>query len=53
MYKRQDPQRFKEFSVTQVPAIVVSEGNRFDKVTGAVSLEYALDLMEREGDMGA
>ncbi|NRB10872.1 MAG: type-F conjugative transfer system pilin assembly protein TrbC [Rickettsiaceae bacterium] len=54
---------FKEFSVTQVPTIVMLksinpikslQGNnfaKFDKVTGNVGIRSALELFEREGDL--
>ncbi len=40
-----DPNLFKKYSITQVPAVVVikNEKNDFDVIYGDVSLDYALD----------
>ena len=43
------PHLFDDFSVESVPAFVVTEGEKFDKVTGNVSLAYAIRLMNEKG----
>lgn len=45
-----DPKKFKDYEVTRVPTFVISEDGLFDKVTGNVSVGFAIDLMARQGD---
>lgn len=45
-----DPKVFKRYEITRVPAFVIAEDGRFDKVTGNVSIGFAIDLMARQGD---
>jgi conjugal transfer pilus assembly protein TrbC len=55
-----DPKSFKQYQVNQVPSIVLTKGNScesctpiFDKVSGNISLEYALQLFAQKGDTKA
>jgi type-F conjugative transfer system pilin assembly protein TrbC len=45
-----DPKSFLKFEIKQVPAIVVVEEQAFDKVSGLVSLQFALEKMAEYGD---
>ena len=58
-----DEELFEQFRVNVVPAIVLEEQiefnpcermtGKFDKVTGAVKLRYALELFERSGELSS
>lgn len=48
-----DPQQFQIYQLTSVPTFVVPEGEQFDKVTGNVSLKFALELMAQKGETSA
>jgi conjugal transfer pilus assembly protein TrbC len=41
-----DPQLFTKFSIQSVPCFVVTDGDKFDKLNGNVSLAFALEKME-------
>lgn len=45
-----NPLLFEKFAITQVPSYVVVDGDKFDKVTGNVSIKFALDLMTSQGE---
>jgi type-F conjugative transfer system pilin assembly protein TrbC len=47
-----DPKKFREFNVSHVPSFVVvnDHTHTFDKVSGNVSLQFALDLMSSKGE---
>lgn len=45
-----DPKSFLTYGIDQVPAIVISEEKAFDKVSGHVSLKFALEKMKEQGD---
>jgi type-F conjugative transfer system pilin assembly protein TrbC len=54
-----DPHSFEKFNITQVPTIIIKDGKclpntscAYDKITGNVSLRYALEKIEREGEFG-
>ena len=42
-----DPTLFKKYSITQVPAVVVVQGDSFDVIYGDVTLDYALGKISR------
>jgi conjugal transfer pilus assembly protein TrbC len=46
-----DPVAFKKFNVTSVPSFVLSNNNQFDKLVGNVSIKYALEQFEQQGDL--
>lgn len=46
-----DPKAFRQHEITAVPAVVLRKGDSWDKVTGNVSLRFALDQMKRRGDV--
>ena len=46
-----DPMTFKKFSITSVPSFVLSDNNKFDKLVGNVSIKYALEQFEQQGDL--
>ena len=46
-----DPKAFEEFEVTQVPSFVLNDANSFDKLTGNVSMAYALKEFAEKGDL--
>jgi conjugal transfer pilus assembly protein TrbC len=45
-----DPKSFLKFEINQVPAIVVVEKQIFDKISGHVSLKFALEKMAEHGE---
>ena len=46
-----DPSLFKTYRVTEVPTFVVAEGDVYDKLSGNVSLTYALKEIESKGEV--
>jgi len=44
-----DPKSFEKYEVETVPTIVLVKKEGYDKISGTVSLDYALDLFSREG----
>jgi type-F conjugative transfer system pilin assembly protein TrbC len=42
-----DPLLFQRFSIQQVPAVVAVGANGFNKITGSVSIDYALKTFAR------
>ena len=45
-----DPKSFLDYEINQVPTIVVVEEKIFDKVSGHVSLKFALEKMAQQGE---
>lgn len=48
-----DPMAFKKFGVTSVPSFVLADDSTFDKLVGNVSIKYALEQFENQGDLKA
>ena len=46
-----DPKSFEEFEITQVPAFVINQGDKFDKLVGNVSITYVLKEFSEKGDL--
>jgi conjugal transfer pilus assembly protein TrbC len=46
-----DPKSFEQFDIKQVPAFVISDGNKYDKLVGNVSAVYVLDKFINEGEL--
>ncbi len=46
-----DPVAFKKFEITLVPSFVLSNNDKFDKLAGNVSIKYALEQFEQQGDL--
>lgn len=46
-----DPNAFVAFEIKQVPAFVISDGRKFDKLIGNVSVRYALEKFEHHGEL--
>ncbi len=46
-----DPVAFKKFNITSVPSFVLSDNSKFDKLVGNVSIKYALEQFETQGDL--
>jgi len=44
-----DPESFEQFGINLVPAFVVSEGLKYDKIVGNVSISYTLNKFVAEG----
>lgn len=44
------PQLFEFYQIDQVPAIVVTDGVSYDKITGNVTLDYALEILASQGE---
>lgn len=45
-----DPRLFEEWKVSQVPVFIVQEGDRYDKVSGNITLAKALELLAEKGE---
>jgi conjugal transfer pilus assembly protein TrbC len=46
-----DPVAFKKFGIASVPSFVLSSGDKFDKLSGNVSINYALTKFKDKGDL--
>lgn len=46
-----DPKAFEKFEVNQVPSFVINEGDRFDKLTGNVSIAHVLKEISANGEL--
>ncbi len=46
-----DPVAFKKFGITSVPSFVLSDNDKFDKLVGNISINYALTRFKDEGDL--
>lgn len=44
-----DPNRFKQYHITQVPAVVHDTGDEFNVLYGDVSLPFALERLKQKG----
>ena len=47
------PDLFEEFAVSQVPCIVFRRGSSFDKVTGTVTMDFALQKVREFGELAS
>lgn len=45
-----NPKLFERFSIDRAPSIVLVDGDKYDKISGTVSISYALDQFEKRGD---
>ncbi len=45
-----NPKLFEKYQVELSPSILLLEGDRYDKITGTVSITYALEQFEKFGD---
>lgn len=45
-----DPKLFSQYDIVAVPSFVVPDGNRFDKISGNISLTAALEAFVQTGD---
>ena len=46
-----NPVLFQKFSINLVPSFVLSDGDKFDKLVGNVSINYALERFSDSGDL--
>ena len=46
-----DPEKFKECEIDAVSVVLVVKNGKFDKVSGALSLEKALEIIKVKGDV--
>lgn len=46
-----NPKAFAEYNVKQVPAIVLSNNDTYDKFTGSISVKHALEEIRNSGDL--
>ena len=46
-----DPSLFKAYRVTEVPTFIVADGDRYDKLSGNVSLDYAISEIKSKGEV--
>lgn len=45
-----NPKLFKEYKITRVPSIIISDAKNVDKFTGTVTVKYALEEVSTKGD---
>ena len=45
-----DPESFRQFGITHVPAFVLSQGAKYDKIVGNISMIYVLNRYASKGD---
>lgn len=45
-----DPESFRQFGITQVPAFIVAQGTKYDKLVGNLSISYVLNRCASEGE---
>lgn len=45
-----NPKHFEKFEVNSVPTIICVEQKKYDKISGTISLRYALEKFSQEGD---
>ena len=45
------PRWFKEYSITAVPAVVVTDGNKYDVIYGNIRLKNALSIIADRGEL--
>jgi conjugal transfer pilus assembly protein TrbC len=45
-----NPMLFEQFEVTQVPSYVITDANHYDKITGNISVNYAIEAMGEKGE---
>lgn len=48
-----DPQAFEQFDVQIVPTFVLSEGFKYDKIAGNISVHYVLEQFAQHGDLSS
>lgn len=46
-----DDEAFSSFNVTAVPAIVISQASKYDKITGSITIKSALQTFVKSGDL--
>ena len=46
-----DPEMFKTYQIQSVPSFVVVSGNKYDKLSGNVTLKYAMSEMQSKGEV--
>lgn len=46
-----DPIAFKKYQISKVPTFVVSDDNKYDKISGSISVEYALNYLSEKGEV--
>ncbi len=46
-----NPVLFQKFSINLVPSFVLSDGDKFDKLVGNISINYALEKFNNSGDL--
>lgn len=44
------PKLFEDYSLHLVPTVMVVEGDKYDKISGNISIRYALEKMAQKGD---
>ena len=47
-----DPQLFEDYEIKHVPTFVMTDGNRNDQLSGAVSPQYVLHTFADKGELG-
>lgn len=48
-----DPNQYRQYQASQVPLIILAQGDRHDKITGNVSVNHALEIFAKDGDLNA
>lgn len=45
-----NPKLFAQYDIQEVPTFIVTDDQKFDKISGTLSLDYALDLLAKKGE---
>ena len=45
-----DPDLYQKYHIEEVPAFVLDDGEKFDKVVGNITIKQALDLFAEKGE---
>jgi conjugal transfer pilus assembly protein TrbC len=45
-----NPKLFERLSIDRAPSVVLIDGEKYDKISGTISISYALDQFEKSGE---
>ena len=48
-----DPELFTKYEITKVPTFVITNENKYDKVSGNISWQEAINLIKKQGEVYA
>lgn len=48
-----DPELFTKYEITKVPTFVIAKGDKYDKLSGNISWQEAIDTITKKGELYA